>query len=491
MWVAAYCRVSTDSGDQANSFAAQQRYFREYITQQPGWQLWEIYADEGITGTSTRRREAFARMMHHARTGKFQLLLTKEVSRFSRNILDTIAYTRELRMLGVGVLFMNDGIDTRDADAELRLSILGSIAQEESRRTSQRVKWGQKRQMERGVVFGRSLLGYDVRGGQLFPEPQGAAVVRLIFRKYGIEGKGSSTIARELEAAGICTSRGNPHWTSGQVLKILKNEKYVGDLVQKKTYTPDYLTHTKKANHGEEEQVILRNHHEPLIDRELWETVQTELRRRNSHCCGGTSRHDALSGKIICGECGAHFVARKKYRRDGSSIRYWSCATAAVDGRQACDVGVLLREEVAEELIRRALHTVSMDRPWVLQHSLSLATEALTAEVPEAHIQIRQARELFQLQQKKNAALQAFLAGDITAEALRQEAKNWEKAPDCSAAEEANNPAALSRKIVDIATMEEKNDVFLRRMVEQLVVYQNRHVEVRIRNLPQIWTFQV
>lgn len=489
MWVAAYCRVSTDSGDQANSFTAQQRYFREYITRQPDWQLWEIYADEGITGTSTRRREAFARMMRHAREGKFQLLLTKEVSRFSRNILDTIAYTRELRALGVGVLFMNDGIDTRDADAELRLSILGSIAQEESRRTSQRVKWGQKRQMERGVVFGRSLLGYEVRDGQLFPEPQGAAIVRLIFRKYGMEGKGSSTIAHELEAAGICTSRGNPHWTSTQVLKILKNEKYVGDLIQKKTYTPDYLTHTKKINHGEEEQVVLRNHHEPLIDRRLWEAVQTELRRRNSHCRGGTSRREALSGKIICAECGAHFVARKKYRQDGSSIRYWSCASVAAGGRQACSVGVLLREETAEELIRQALCAVSMDRQWILQHTIALVTEAGTLEDRGSHEQLRQEREL--LWQKKDAALQAFLAGDITAEGLRQAAQEWEKVLHGSAAEVTNDPAELSRKMTAIVDMEDRSDIFLRRMVEQLVVYQNRHVELKLRNLPQIWTFQI
>ena len=159
IWVASYCRVSTDKDDQANSFESQQRYFREYIQRQPDWALYEIYADEGITGTSTKKRAAFNRMIRDARMGKFQLILTKEVSRFSRNILDTISYTRELRQIGVGVLFMNDGISTLEPDAELRLSIMGSIAQEESRKTSSRVKWGQARQMERGVVFGRSLLG--------------------------------------------------------------------------------------------------------------------------------------------------------------------------------------------------------------------------------------------------------------------------------------------------------------------------------------------
>ena len=162
MKVAAYCRVSTDKDDQANSFESQQRYFREYIDRQPDWELYKIYADEGITGTSTQKRAAFNRMINDARLHRFDLILTKEVSRFSRNILDTISYTRDLRYLGIGVQFMNDGINTLEPDSELRLSIMGSIAQEESRKTSSRVKWGQTRRMEQGIVFGRSMLGLSL-----------------------------------------------------------------------------------------------------------------------------------------------------------------------------------------------------------------------------------------------------------------------------------------------------------------------------------------
>ena len=250
--VASYCRVSTDKDDQANSFESQQRYFRAYIDRQPEWELYQIYADEGITGTSTKKRAAFNQMIADARMGKFERILTKEVSRFSRNILDTIAYTRELKALGVGVLFLNDGISTLEPDAELRLSIMGSIAQEESRKTSSRVKWGQTRRMEQGVVFGRSLLGYDVKDGRLTVNPEGAELVRLIFHKYGVEKKGTTVIARELREAGYRTHRGGIRWNGSCIVKLLKNEKYVGDLIQKKTITPDYLTHAKKANHGEE-----------------------------------------------------------------------------------------------------------------------------------------------------------------------------------------------------------------------------------------------
>ena len=163
--VAAYCRVSTDKEDQANSFETQQRYFREWIDRNPEWMLQEIYADEGISGTNTKKRTQFNRMIRAAREGKIALIITKEVSRFARNTVDTLEYTRELRKRGIGVLFLNDNINTMDADGELRLTIMSSIAQNESRMTSDRVKWGQKRCMERGVVFGGSLLGYDVVGG--------------------------------------------------------------------------------------------------------------------------------------------------------------------------------------------------------------------------------------------------------------------------------------------------------------------------------------
>ncbi len=280
IYAAAYCRVSTDSFDQINSFESQKRFFKEYIEKNPDWSLTEIYADKGLTGTSTKKRKAFNQMIADARAGRFSLILTKEVSRFARNTVDTLQYTRELKRLGIGVYFMNDNINTLDPDAELRLTIMASIAQEESRKTSERVKWGQRRRMERGVVFGRDMLGYDVRNGKLFVNPRGAEVVRLIFDKFVNEGKSTYKIARELSEAGYKTVMGNDVWSNTVVLKILRNEKYCGDLVQKKTFTPDYLTHEKKYNHGEEEMVILRDHHEPIVSRDMWESAQERLRSR-------------------------------------------------------------------------------------------------------------------------------------------------------------------------------------------------------------------
>lgn len=239
--VGAYCRVSTDKDDQINSFESQQRYFKEYIERNPKWELAEIFADEGKSGTSTKKRAAFNRMIACAKSGELDLIITKEISRFARNTLDSIYYTRELKRKGVGVIFLNDNINTLEPDAELRLTIMSSIAQEESRKTSDRVKWGQKRRMEQGVVFGRDMLGYDVRGGKMFINEEGAKIVRLIFHKFVAEGKGCHTIARELRESGIKSFKYNSEWSNTVILRFLRNEKYCGDLVQKKTYTQDYI----------------------------------------------------------------------------------------------------------------------------------------------------------------------------------------------------------------------------------------------------------
>lgn len=328
--VAAYCRVSTDHEDQANSFENQKRYFQSCILRQTNWTMAGIYADEGITGTSTRRRKGFRRMIAEAQTGQFDLILTKEISRFARNTLDSIYYTRLLKKIGVGVFFLSDNLNTLDPDAELRLTILSSIAQEESRRTSQRVKWGQTRQMERGVVFGHSLLGYEVKDGKLLPEPRGAQLVRLIFAKFLKEQKGTFVIARELNESGCPTATGSA-WSAASVLRVLRNEKYCGDLIQKKTYTPDYLTHEKKRNLGQEAPVRLKDHHVPIISRETFEQAGALLNLRAA-CQTGIAKHSeryGFSGKLRCGLCGANYVARRKKRLDGSRCCAWQCGRAA------------------------------------------------------------------------------------------------------------------------------------------------------------------
>lgn len=512
--VASYCRVSTDRDDQANSFESQQRYFREYIDRQPDWELYQVYADEGITGTSTKKRAAFNQMIADARLGKFQLILTKEVSRFSRNILDTITYTRELKVLGVGVLFMNDGISTLEPDAELRLSIMGSIAQEESRKTSTRVKWGQTRRMEQGVVFGRSLLGYNVKDGRLTVDPDGAEIVRLIFYKYGVEKKGTTVIARELREAGYRTRSGNVKWAPGHIVKILKNEKYVGDLVQKKTITPDYLSHAKKYNHGEEELVIIRDHHEPIIGWELWDTVQRELkkRNRNGELGAGHSNRYVFSGKIKCGECGASFVSRKKTRKDGSLYRRWSCYTATSEGLKrrdaqgnevGCDIGKLLREELALDILRQSLAALRMDREGIIQNVTSLALEAI--QMSEAGNSDRTEEleyEIGQLNQKKADVLDAFFSRQITKEEMQlvnqrydRELETIQKRLEAARARGSITYEAerlrddVNRQVSEIVNGKVDSEALYKNVLNRMVVHKNRKVEVYLNLLPQKWTF--
>lgn len=331
--VAAYCRVSTQQDEQINSLNSQRDYFARYISQHDGWEFVGVYYDEGISGTQTRNRAGFNRMLADAAKGKMDLILTKEVSRFARNTVDTLNCTRQLRQQGVGVFFTTDNLDTRQPDGELRLTIMAGIAQEESRKTSERVKWGQRRRMEAGVVFGRDLLGYTVKKGVLFVNEQEAWIVQRIFHKYTNEGKGVHRIASELTAEGIRPKRSR-QWSDAIVLKILKNEKYVGDLCQKKTYTPDYLTHCRKTNDGSEEKVYLVNHHQAIIGRDLWERTQQELecRGKGRKVNNRYSNRYWCSGRLYCASCRKPYVSRTIRRKDGSCYQSWRCYAAAHSG---------------------------------------------------------------------------------------------------------------------------------------------------------------
>lgn len=512
--VASYCRVSTDKDDQANSFAAQQRYFKEYIDRQPDWELYKVYADEGISGTSTEKRQEFNRMIHDAHMGKFKLIITKEVSRFSRNILDTISFTRELRSLGVGVLFMNNGINTLKSDGEMYLSMMAILAQEESRATSNRVKWGQARQMERGVVFGRSMLGYDVKDGKMSINPEGAEIARLIFHKYAVEKKGTTVIARELREAGYQTYHGSTNWSNSHIVKILKNEKYVGDLTQKKTFTPDYLTHAKKYNHGEEEMITITNHHEPIISREIWNMTQAELQKRNRHgeLGAGHSNRYVFSGKIKCGECGYSFVSRYKKRKDGTRYRKWGCLAATdhhtgrVDAEGnpvGCNIGRMLRDEVAMDILRQGIQSLQMDTDWIIRNVSALALEAIqVGETESADTEDQLQYQIDQLTKKKEAVLDAFFSQTVTKEEMRLMNERYdqelaaldqrmqavrEKQKLCYDASSLADD--VRQKVKAIVCGETDSEVFYKNILDHMTVYRGGRVELRLNLLPQKWVF--
>ena len=511
--VAAYCRVSTDKEDQANSFEAQQRYFRDYIERQPDWVLQGIYADEGISGTSTRKRVEFNKMLHAAELGQIDLIVTKEVSRFTRNTVDALQITRDLRRRGVGVLFLNDSLDTRTNDGELRLTIMSSFAQDESRRTSERSKWGQMRSMEKGVVFGGSLLGYDVIGGKMTVNPEGAEVVRLIFHKYLQERKGCSTIARELREAGILSSKGNYLWSSATVTKILKNEKYCGDLIQKKTYTPDYLTHEKKYNHGKEPLVELKDHHEPIIDRETWQAVQRELSRRNRATgCGGHGNRYPLSGKILCGECGKSFSHRTKKRQDGSSYYRWCCFTATNEGLRrtdgagntiGCSVGRQIRDDIAMDLLRRSVSAVTLDKRAIISNLTRIVESVLASGEDSGEQELRRLElEFEKLQARSDAILDRFLDESISKEdyqRVKARCENemnrvQEKIAAIKQRQTLNTDTQtlkpdIRAAITGIVSGRTADDDFYGHLLQQMTVYRDGRVEVALNLLPAKWVY--
>ena len=496
--VAAYCRVSTDKEDQANSFESQQRYFREYIANLQNWQLYDIYADEGISGTSTQKRTQFNRMIRDAYEGKFSFIVTKEISRFSRNILDTITYTRDLKRIGVGVLFLTENLNTLHPESEMLLTFMGVLAQEESRRTSIRVKWGQTRQMERGIVFGHSLLGYDLQNGELSINESEADLVRLIFHKYVIEEKGTSVIARELQNAGYRTKTGNSKWNAGYIVKILRNEKYIGDLIQKKSITPDYLTHAKKTNHGEESLIVLHDHHAPIISRELWDKTQEILTGRNKHKGTGHSNRYLFSGKIRCGECGATFVGRQKRLQNGESYRRWSCGTVVSCGAEACSVGRLLRDDDARRIVQLALKRLQMARSAIVDHMSHIVMDAVAeGECSSINESERLRSKLKNIQKKKKLVLDSYFEGEITKEEMQtvktgydEEILDLERQIKELETRPTIREDQIRNTLTEILNGEAQSDAFFRAIVDHLTVYRDRRVELRFKGLSLIFIAQ-
>lgn len=508
--VAAYCRVSTDSDDQANSFESQQRYFEQYIQNHPDWELYEVFADEGISGTNTKKRKEFNRMIACAKDGRFDIIITKEISRFARNTLDSIYYTRDLKKHGIAVIFMNDGINTMDGDAELRLAIMSSIAQEESRKTSERVKWGQKRQMEQGVVFGRSMLGYDVKDGKMTINEEGAGIVRLIFDKFANEGKGTHVIARELNEAGIPPLR-IKSWSNTVILRIIKNEKYCGDLVQKKTITPDFLSHEKKCNHGEEEFVIIRDHHEPIISHELFEKANKLLDSR-ALSQEGKAKHSnryPFSGKIKCGKCGSSFVARYKTRKDGSQYKAWRCYEAATHGSPHIDklgnnvgcCGESIRNEDTLYLMYLVCKQLNINTEKVTKNLVKaienvISFDAGIADTSALYDKIAKAKK------KRTGLIELYTGGDIDKEEFTTLRTKYDEdiAKMTAMAEDVEKQQDLMQKqqelLLDIKNVitELSNgvlyeDEFYSSILDKMVVQDKEHIEIYLNMLPYKWSY--
>lgn len=510
--VAAYCRVSTDHEDQANSFESQQRYFKQYIERNPDWELYEIFADEGISGTNTKKRSEFKRMIACAKEGDFDLIITKEISRFARNTLDSIYYTRDLKKHGVGVIFMNDNINTLDGDAELRLAIMSSIAQEESRKTSERVKWGQKRRMEQGVVFGRSMLGYDVKDGKMTINEEGAKIVRLIFHKFANENKGTHVIARELREAGITPMRVK-EWSNTVILRVIRNEKYCGDLVQKKTFTPDFLSHEKKYNRGEEEFVIIKDHHEPIVSRELFEKANRILDEK-SLTQEGKAKHSnryPFSGKIKCGCCGSSYVARYKNRKNGTRYKAWRCYKSATQGSPHTDKAgnplgcsnPSIRNEDAVHIMYLVTRSLQLEEKKITANLLSVIQSVLSVNTNYSHIE-KLKEQIQTVEDKRTQLIDLCISGAIT----KQEFITKREACDKEISELQDTISGIDQQhlladqqesvmkeitaaIHEIVSGVEYEDAFYSQILDKMVVQSKDTIDVYLNLLPIKWSYAV
>ena len=324
--VAAYARVSTDEEEQLTSYEAQVDYYTRYIQANPDWELVEVYADEGISGTNTKKRKNFNRMIEDALAGKIDRIVTKSVSRFARNTVDTLTTIRKLKDKGVGVFFEKENIDTLDSKGELLITIMSSLAQEESRSISENVTWGWRKRIADGkvTVAYSHFLGYEKgEDGTMQIVEDEAKIVRQIYGMF-LDGKTPSGIAARLTRQGIPSPAGKEKWQSSTVKSILTNEKYKGDALLQKTFTVDFLQKKKKANEGEVPQYYVENSHPAIVTEEVFDLVQHELRRRQQKG-RHTSASSMFSNRIVCGECGAYYGSKVWHSTDAYRSRIWRC----------------------------------------------------------------------------------------------------------------------------------------------------------------------
>jgi len=362
--VAAYCRVSTDSDEQASSYQVQIEHYTSYINGNSEWELAGIFADDGITGTSTKKREVFNRMIEVCMDGKIDIIITKSISRFARNTLDCLKYIRQLKDKNIPVFFEKENINTIDSKGEIMLTIMASLAQQESQSLSQNVKLGIQYRYQQGEVKinHNRFLGYTKdENKHLVIDPEDAIVVKRIYREY-LEGASFLQISRGLEADKILTAANKKKWRPETLKKILQNEKYIGDALLQKTYTVDFLSKKRVVNNGIVPQYYVENNHEPIIPREIFIQVKEEMIRRTNLYAGKNGKKRvysskyALSSIVYCSECGEIF-RRVHWNNRGCRSIVWRCVSRLEEKGSAC-TSPTINEEVLQAAIVKAINEI-------------------------------------------------------------------------------------------------------------------------------------
>ncbi len=389
--VAAYCRVSTDSEEQLTSYKAQKAYYTQIISENQDWELAGIYADQGISGTSLKKRKEFNRMITACKRGRIDMILTKSLSRFARNTVDCLETVRMLKAQGIRVIFEKENIDTLTESSEFLITMYSSFAQAESESISKNVTWGKQKSMKSGhVAFPyKIVLGYR-RGADGKPEivPEEAEIIRRIYKRY-LDGCSLTQIKQELEAEQIPTASGIKNWSVQAIQNILTNEKYIGDVLLQKTYTTDCITKTKKKNNGELPMYYIENNHPAIIPKDVFSQVREEMTRRASKRKvmqktgrteqGKYSYKYALSELLVCGECGTPYK-RCTWARKGKKRIVWRCISRLEYGTRYCHNSPTLDEGKLHAAILAALNSMVMCQNEVVNTAVELISRAHAAK---------------------------------------------------------------------------------------------------------------
>ena len=422
--VAAYCRVSTDDDDQLGSFESQKLYYEEKIRANPDWVNAGIFADEAITGTKVDKRDGFQAMIQKCQNGEIDMILTKSISRFARNTLDTLQYVRMLRERNIAIFFEKENINTLDMNGELLLTIMSSLAQQEVEPLSQNVKMGLKMKMKRGELIGfNGCLGYDYHPEDktLTVNEEEAEIVRFIYDMY-LQGYGTTTIAKRLMEMGKKNKKGEVSWHTHGVMGIIKNEKYKGDILLGKTFTTDPISKRRLANMGEEEQYYIRDHHEAIVSREVWdEAERIRLKRATNKVVETTgnreryTRQYAFSSMCECAFCGHKLTRRTRHSSSIYEKPVWQCMNATKNGIKNCPHCKAIDESILEGAFIEAFGLLAGNFEDVLDVVMDAVESSLTNE---DDIRKRQQldKDISALNSKKSRMTDMLIDGTITKE---------------------------------------------------------------------------
>ena len=422
--VAAYCRVSTDGDEQLGSFESQKLYYEQKIADNPEWVNAGIFVDEAITGTKTDKRNGFQEMIARCQNGEIDMILTKSISRFARNTVDTLNYVRMLKDKNIAIFFEKENINTLDMNGELLLTIMSSLAQQEVESLSQNVKIGLQMKMKRGEMVGfNGCFGYDynLETKTLSVNEDEAQTVRMIYDMY-LQGYGTTTIAKRLIELGIKNKKGEVSWHTHGVMGIIKNEKYKGDILLGKTFTTDPISKRRLANFGEENQYYIRDHHEPIVSREVWDEAERIRKKRAKNKVVETTgnrerytRQYAFSSMCECAYCGHKLTRRTRHSSSIYEKPVWQCMNATKNGIANCPNCKAIDEAILEGAFLDAFKLLAGNFDDVLDVVLSYVEDSANND---DNIRRKQQidKDISALESKKSRMTDMLIDGTITKE---------------------------------------------------------------------------